>query len=65
MPEPTLLKKSLWCSCFTVNFVKFLRTPFFIEELWWLHLSLTGQKIIDALTGNSQFDIFATRWVAI
>ena len=24
----TLLKKSLWHSCFPVNFAKFLRTPF-------------------------------------
>ena len=27
-------------SCFPVNFVKFLRTPFFKEHLWWLLLSL-------------------------
>ena len=26
----TLLKKSVWCSCFLVNFAKFLRTPFFL-----------------------------------
>ena len=25
--------------CFPVNFEKFLRTPFFIEHLWWLLLS--------------------------
>ena len=30
----TLLKKRLWHRCFPVNFVKFLRTPFFIEHLW-------------------------------
>ena len=29
-----LLKKRLWHSCFPVNFVKFLRTPFFLEHLW-------------------------------
>ena len=34
----TLLKKSLWHRCFPVNFVKFLRTPFFIEYLWCLLL---------------------------
>ena len=34
----TLLKKRLWLRCFLVNFVKFLRTPFFIEHLWWLLL---------------------------
>ena len=32
----TFLKKRLWCRCFPVNFVKFLRAPFFIEHLWWL-----------------------------
>ena len=35
----TLLKKRLWHKCFPVNFVKFLRTPFFIEHLWWLFLN--------------------------
>ena len=34
----TLLKKRLWHRCFPVNFAKFLRTPFFIEHLWWLLL---------------------------
>ena len=33
-----LLKKRLWHSCFPVNLVKFPRTPFFIEPLWWLLL---------------------------
>ena len=32
----TLLKKRLWHRCFAVNIVKFLRTPFFIERLYWL-----------------------------
>ena len=39
----TLFIKKLWHKCFPVNFVKFLRTPFYIERLWWLlfpHLSL-------------------------
>ena len=36
----TLLKKRLWHRCLTVNFVKFLRTSFFIEHLWWLLLLL-------------------------
>ena len=30
----TLLKKRLWHRCFPVNFVKFLRAPFFIDHLW-------------------------------
>ena len=29
----TLLKKRLWHMCFTVNFVKFLRTPFLQNTL--------------------------------
>ena len=28
----TLLKKRLWHRCFPVNFVKFLRTPFYREQ---------------------------------
>ena len=31
-------KYKLWHRCFPVNFVKFLRTPFLIEQLWWLLL---------------------------
>ena len=36
----TLLKKRLWHRCFPVNFVKFLGTPFYIEHLWWLLLTV-------------------------
>ena len=32
----TLLKKRFWPSCFAVNFVKFLKTLFFIEHQWLL-----------------------------
>ena len=35
----------VWHRCFLVNFVKFLRTPFFIEHLCWLFLS--KEKIPD------------------
>ena len=31
----TLLKKRLWHRRFPVNFPKFLRTPVYIEHLWW------------------------------
>ena len=31
----TLFKKNLWHRCFSVNFEKFLRTPFFTEHFWW------------------------------
>ena len=34
----TLLKKRLRHRCFPVNFVKFSRTPFFTEHLWWVLL---------------------------
>ena len=34
----TLLKRRLWHRWFPVNFVKFPRTHFFIEHLWWLLL---------------------------
>ena len=30
------LKTRFWHRCFLMNFVKFLRTHFFIEHLWWL-----------------------------
>ena len=36
----TLLKKRLWRRCFSVSFAKFLRTPFLIEHLRWLLLSI-------------------------
>ena len=36
----TLLKKRSWHKCFPANFVKFLRTPFLKEHLWWLVLKL-------------------------
>ena len=35
----TLLETGLWRRCFSVNFAKFLRTPFLTEHLWWLFLS--------------------------
>ena len=34
----TLLKKRLWRRCFSLNFVKFLRTALFTKHLWWLLL---------------------------
>ena len=34
----TLLKNRLWYGCFPVNFVKFLKTSFYIEHFWWLLL---------------------------
>ena len=37
-----LLKKRLWNRCFTVNFVKFLRTPFLQNIFGSLLLDVTG-----------------------
>ena len=44
----TLLKKRLWHSCFPVNFAKFLRTPFFIEHLWYrlLNIIILSKRIL-------------------
>ena len=50
--EPNF-KKRLWHSCFAVNFAKFLRTPFFIEQLFYLDIVLSivcyrkRSKVID------------------
>ena len=41
----TFFKKRLWCRCFPVNFVKFLRTPFLTEHLRWLLLILTNSYL--------------------
>ena len=35
-----LLENILWHRCFPVNFVKFLRTTFLTEYLWWLLLAI-------------------------
>ena len=42
----SLLIKRLWQRCFPVNFVKFIRTSFFIEHPWWLLLKLTRVPFI-------------------
>ena len=34
------IKKRLWHRCFPLSFAEFLRTPFLIEQLWWLLLYL-------------------------
>ena len=45
VPESLFLKKRLWHKCFSMNFEKFLRTPFFIEHLRWLLLYFGVEKI--------------------
>ena len=39
-PVPESPKKRLWHRCFSVNFAKFKRTPFFKEHLQWVFLTL-------------------------
>ena len=41
-PATLSKKKRFWHRRFSVNFVKFLRTPFYIEHLWWLLLGFTS-----------------------
>ena len=52
----TLLKKRL-AQAFPVNFAKFLRTPFFIEHLWWLLLCgvLVTEIYLSVAAHPSQF----------
>ena len=40
----TLFKKQTLEQVFSVNFVKFLRTPFFMEHVWRLLLLVTFDK---------------------
>ena len=53
----TLLKRRLWHRCFSVNFAKFLRTPFFIEHIRWLLLNL--------ISGPSLYPLFWSLTTAI
>ena len=46
MRPATLLKKRAWHRCFPVNFVKFLRTPFFKEHLQWLLLHMSRKRTV-------------------
>ena len=48
----TFLKKRLWHRCFSVNFAKLLKTPFFTEHLWWL-LLVVDSFYIDDFTGGA------------
>ena len=42
-----LLKERLWHRCFPVNFVKFLRTRFLTDYLWWIWLRHAGEMLLD------------------
>ena len=53
----TLFKERLWRRCFPVSFVKFLRTPFYIEHLWWLLfiLSVLAVNFLDKKSLSMMF----------
>ena len=55
-----LLKKRLWEMCFPVNFVKLLKTPFFIEYFWWLLLKavIVQVQTPEGLHGQIQVNIW-------
>ena len=48
--------KRLWHRCFSVNFAKFIRTPFLTEQLWWLLLkkALLIKKCVHIHNGKKQ-----------
>ena len=48
----TLLIKKIWQRCFPVNFVKFLRTLFLTEHLWWLLMLMNLWTIFNYLPHN-------------
>ena len=43
------LKRKVWHRCFPVNFLKFLRTLFFTEHLWWLLLFIDMAMFLTSL----------------
>ena len=51
------IKKTLWHRYFPVNFVKFIRTPFFMEHLWWLLLLFIIKNKWKKLKISSQYPI--------
>ena len=46
--QSLFFNKGLWHRYFPENFVKFIRRPFFIEHLWWLHLNFMEVNILVA-----------------
>ena len=52
------IKKSLWHRCFPLNFVKFLRTSFFTEHLWWLLLK-TAKKGVGLFKFHKRKNFFS------
>ena len=40
------VKDRLWHRCLPMNFVKFSRTPFYVEHLRWLLLLMVTQAVV-------------------
>ena len=59
----TLLKKGLWHRCFPVNFVKFLRTPFFTDYLWMTAFTNLNTIYRDVLKFWDMMAII--RWISL
>ena len=53
----SLLKERLWHRCFPVDFVRFLRTPFYIEHL----LVAASAKIVFVSTINAESTLVVVR----
>ena len=52
------IKKRLLHRCFPVNILKFLRTPFFAEHLWWLlFYYLIASRCLAYLAPQQLFDL--------
>ena len=62
MQPATLLKKRLWCRCFLVNFVIFLRTPFLTEHLRWLLLYLLYIRLWCIFTFQKWRKLYLVLW---
>ena len=54
----SLLTKRLWHRCIPVSFLKFLRTTFFIERLWWLLLLIIFMDFTWLLTSSILWNRF-------
>ena len=55
----TFLRRRLWHRCFSVNFAKFLATPFFMEYFQWLLLYVDNIEVNLILRENNTFSNFS------
>ena len=67
----SLLKKRLWHRCFSVNFLKFLRTPFLTKHLGWLllktivlylHILSIFKKLFNAKLVTHFWNVWLSHW---